>query len=390
MRILHVNSYYSGNNFFRNLYDKQMVSGLDIKVYVPVSTNVDTSALDLGDYTTISSSHNKYDRLIFHFKHKKIYNDIIKKYAMNEISIVHAHSLFSNGYIAFRLKKDFKIPYIVAVRNTDVNTFFKYMIHLRPLGVKIIQESEKVVFLSESYRDFVIKKYISAELREEILNKAVVIPNGIDDFWINNKGALKGKPGKDMLRLIYAGTVNRNKNLTTTIKAIEILRRKGYNIIFTVVGKIADKSIYRRITRLLYVNYIPPKAKENLLQIYSANDIFVMPSIHESFGLVYAEAMSQGLPVVYTEGQGFDGQFEEGIVGYHVNCLSAEDIAKKIVFIIEDYKEISNSCIKNVDKFMWKEISNEYVKIYGNIIKNDLNTPSGDRFLFQNTRCKRI
>ena len=38
--------------------------------------------------------------------------------------------------------------------------------------------------------------------------------------------------------------------------------------------------------------------------IYRENDIYVMPSIIETFGLVYAEAMSQGLPVIYTRGQG--------------------------------------------------------------------------------------
>jgi len=46
-----------------------------------------------------------------------------------------------------------------------------------------------------------------------------------------------------------------------------------------------------------------------------------MPSITETFGLVYAEALSQGLPVLYTRGQGFDRQFEEGEVGYAVDCF---------------------------------------------------------------------
>ena len=47
-----------------------------------------------------------------------------------------------------------------------------------------------------------------------------------------------------------------------------------------------------------------------------------MTSLGESFGLTYAEAMSQGVPVIYSKGQGFDGQFKEGVVGYHVDPLS--------------------------------------------------------------------
>ena len=78
----------------------------------------------LGDYTTISRNHGKYDRVIFHIKHRKIYNDIVKTYDIEKMSLIHAHSLFSNSYIAYKLKRrNFNVPYIVAVRDTDVNVF---------------------------------------------------------------------------------------------------------------------------------------------------------------------------------------------------------------------------------------------------------------------------
>lgn len=144
MKILHINSYYSVSNFYKNLYDKQKEHGLHIDVYVPVSKAIDTSKLELGDYTTISANHNKYDRVFFHIKHRKIYKDIINRYSMNDYSIIHAHSLFSNGYIAYKLYKNYSIPYIVAVRNTDVNVFFKKMIHLRRLGREILRNAKKL------------------------------------------------------------------------------------------------------------------------------------------------------------------------------------------------------------------------------------------------------
>lgn len=367
MKILHINSYYRENYLYKNLFDRQKESGLNLDVYVPVPTSMDVSALKHGEYTTISANHGKYDRLFFHIKHKKIYADIVKKYAMNEFNIVHAHSLFSNGYIALRLKKDFGTPYVVAVRSTDVNTFFKYMIHLRKLGVEILKEAEKVIFLSKFYRDFVIEKYVLAKLKNEIFDKTEIIPNGIDDFWFQNKGTLKASTKHDNLRLVYAGVINKNKNLIATVKAIELLRQKGYHARFTVVGRIADKSIYQQITALKYVKYIEPKPKEELIEIYRANDIFVMPSIHETFGLVYAEAMSQGLPVIYTKGQGFDEQFEEGMVGYHVDCFNAEEIANRIIDMSNNYEVLSKNCTKLCSKFDWQIISKNYRKLYGDV-----------------------
>ncbi|MDH6431130.1 MULTISPECIES: glycosyltransferase family 4 protein [unclassified Paenibacillus] len=369
MNILHINSYYSGSNFYKNLYDRQIENGLDINVYVPVSKSTDVSALNLGEYTTKSANHGKYDRIFFHIKHVKIYADIVKKYDMNTIYITHAHSLFSNGYIALLLKKKYDIPYIVAVRNTDVNIFFKYMFHLRAIGIEILKEADKVIFLSESYRNIVLDKYISSNLKKDIMHKTVIIPNGIDDFWLQNKGKPKMKNEHKELRLVYAGVINKNKNLLTTVKAIEVLLRKGFNVEFTIVGRIADKGIYKRISRIPYVKYIDPKPKEELLNIYRTNDIFIMPSIKETFGLVYAEAMSQGLPIVYTKGQGFDKQFQEGEVGYHVDCGNPNEIANVIEKILDNYKQISIQCINSANVFSWEKVVTDYNEIY-NLLGN--------------------
>ena len=76
-----------------------------------------------------------------------------------------------------------------------------------------------------------------------------------------------------------------------------------------------------------------------------------MPSKTETFGLVYAEAMSQGLPVIYTRGQGFDGQFEEGEVGYSVDCKDKKEISMKIIDIINNYDVISRNAINLVDRY---------------------------------------
>ena len=93
-----------------------------------------------------------------------------------------------------------------------------------------------------------------------------------------------------------------------------------------------------------------------------------MPSKHETFGLVYAEAISQGLPIIYTREQGFDGQFKEGEVAYSVQYDSAEEIAEKIELIIKDYETVSKTCIERVNRFDWNKIADKYLKIYYDIL----------------------
>ena len=88
---------------------------------------------------------------------------------------------------------------------------------------------------------------------------------------------------------------------------------QGYNVKLYSSWKIEDKKIYKKlkINHLLIILHL--YQRKNLIEFIGENDIFVMPSINETFGLVYAEAMSQGLPVIYTKGQGFDKQFNDGL-----------------------------------------------------------------------------
>lgn len=365
MKVLHVNSYYIGSGFYKNLYREQVKTGLDIDVYVPTSKDKDISSLNLGEYTYISKNHGKYDRIIFGLKHSKIYKDIVEKYNIGEYDLVHAHSLFSNGYIAYKLNKDYGIPYVVAVRNTDINTFFKYMVHLRSLGVKILKNAKSVIFISDLYKKKILKEYVSGKLKDEIVEKSVIVPNGVDDFWLDNKycGRQFDNNNKN-IKILYVGVINKNKNIEATIEACKRLIEEGYNIEYTIIGRLVDDNYKSIIENNSFISYIGHTDKENLLKYYRESDIFVMPSKHETFGLVYLEAMSQGLPLIYTRGQGFDGRFKEGEVGFSVKYDDSEEIASNIRKIIGNYNEISKRCLEKVEDFNWESIAEKYREIY--------------------------
>lgn len=94
--------------------------------------------------------------------------------------------------------------------------------------------------------------------------------------------------------------------------------------------------------------------------------LFAMPSIYETFGLVYVESISQNLPIIYTKKQGVDGMFDE-TVGISVNPLSVDDIKEAIRTIIINHEKYDNS---NVDfsQFDWNKIAFNYRKDYMEIV----------------------
>lgn len=365
MDILQICNGYLDTKLFDKLFTTLEKQQIKNNIYVPINKRKYVDAI-IPKNVIVSKCFNSFDRVIFHLKHTKVLRDILKHYDINKIDLLHAHTLFSNGYIAYKLHEKYGIPYIVTVRNTDVNIFFKKMIYLRGLGIKIMRNAEQIIFLSPAYKENCISEYIPRNLQEKVTEKSVVLPNGINEYFLNNKfqdRVMINNKSKS-LKVIYVGTINGNKNIETTIKACQILIEKGICVTYTIVGDIKDDKIKSIIDEHKFIKYNPPCDKEQIVEYMRKADIFVMPSITETFGLVYAEAMSQGLPVIYTKGQGFDKQFEEGQVGYSVDCFDHKAIAEKIIHVVDNYEIISNSCVKLSSKFDWELISKQYVKLY--------------------------
>jgi glycosyltransferase involved in cell wall biosynthesis len=170
------------------------------------------------------------------------------------------------------------------------------------------------------------------------------------------------------IKIIVAGTIVKNKNHLTTLAACKILLDRGYDVQFMVVGHSFDNALRAKLVRERIIQYIPNQPKEELIKLYRGSDIYVMPSVKETFGLAYAEAMSQGLPLIYTRGQGFDQQFEDGQVGYSVSCFDPQEITDRIVMIIENYESISRRCVTLAHKFDWNNIAQVYTRIYREIV----------------------
>lgn len=367
MKILHVNSYYSNRGFYKHLYERLIRDGVETTVYVPVPYSYHCDQDDKGDYTDIAPIYTQIDRLLYFSKQQKIWRDLNKRYDLREYDLIHAHSLFANGHTALKCYEALGIPYIVCVRGTDAQLFFRRMLHLRHVGIRIMLKAEIVVFLSSSYRDYVLSTYTQARYRDRIRQKSVVIPNGIDESWIENRKS-RTRTKQDEIHLIATGEIKRNKNYLAAAHACEKLLEKNIRVQYTVVGPVVNKKYHKRLLRFEFVRYVPKTDRAGLINLYCSHDIFVLPSIHETFGLVYAEAMSQGLPVVYTRGEGFDGQFPDGEVGYAVDCRNPGEIAEKIVNILACYNKMSQNCTNKCKKFEWKKISDVYANLYYSIV----------------------
>lgn len=356
MKVLQLCSLY-GDKFLESLMLSIESNNVEISVFYP--RRYDKEYQNENKNVVSDKIYNRLDGILYYSKILKILVKLEKSCLIEEKDIVHAHTLYTDGVVAYYLYRKYGVPYIVAVRSTDLNYYYKYRKDLFFLARAVLKNAKNVIFLSESY---LIKTEIYFKLN--LSTKGNVIPNGISARYLENLRKDLRKDERKNIEILTVGFISRRKNQLSVAKAIHLLNSK-YNqkINYNVIGKILDENVHDELMSYEFVSYYEFMDKSQLIEMYREADIFVMPSLSETFGLTYLEAISQNVPVIYTKNEGFDGHFPLGKVGYSVEAKNIEDIAKKIMMILENYSQFENISYL-VKDFEWNKISLQYKKIY--------------------------
>lgn len=371
LKVLHINCNYLGSNeVHRTMISEFKKYGKnEYDVFVPVKKRF---RFKKEKNVFVTNCIGDFDKYFYYYKQRKICKALkCCGLDVGGYNCVHAFTLFTDGGVANKIYRLYGIPYIVAVRDTDLNFFLKYKPYLKRRARTILEESSKIVFLSESYKRLLIKKLFNNG-KYPFEDKTVILPNGVDDYWIKNIYHKKRDLDGSVLKAIFVGKINKRKNVILIKKALDLYNKRIGNMRLTVVGKVDDKRVFKKIKKDKNISYCGTKDKEQLLELYRNHDVYVMPSHTESFGMVYVEAMTQGLPLIYTMGQGFDKQFAEGVVGYHVSDKDPNSIIDALQMIVNSYSDICSNCVKCCLRFRWSNICKSYDMIYGHIAKEEV------------------
>lgn len=285
-------------------------------------------------------------------------------FPVQEADCLYGNMTFEDGTICRLLAKKYRKEYCVSLRNADINTPFLWKIPwIKYTGIANLRQAKQIIIQSLAYKEKLLDK-LPAKYKKEISEKIVIIPNAIDDFWIDNSYK-KTKGISKPIKLLTVGRIIPIKNHLDVAQVVENLIERGYDIKYFVIGQIGNEEIERKLRKYKFVTILPFEEKEKLINRYRESDIFIMPSVPETFGLVYLEALTQGLPLIYSKNEGFDKLFPDGFVGYPVVHNEYNDIETKIIDIISNYKCYSVNAVQYIDNFRWSVISDKYLKCFG-------------------------
>ena len=215
--------------------------------------------------------------------------------------------------------------------------------------------------------------YLSNGVNE---GKLIDLSLGVDFDKYSAVSTKKSQLNKEFI-ILFVGNVNPEKGVHVLLEAINKSKLENIKIIFN--GGLPDyfESIFNNHVQILKHRNIsiivnPGEPSQN----YGAASIFVLPSVHESFGLVVLEAMAAGLPVIVSDMVGAKDCVKEGVNGYVFSSGNSDELSiilKKLYSNKELVDKMGRSSAAIAENYDWSLIVTKLVNLINSseIIKDE-------------------
>lgn len=207
------------------------------------------------------------------------------------------------------------------------------------LEKKAVLKSNLVTSSTLSHREMIAKEYNISPKSIKIIPLGVEICNCFE-----GGGGVDYAISEKKFSILYVSRLERRKGTEVLLKILPDLIKKKSNIHIFIVGKDTNnryQMMFRRkhgekyFSNVHFVGFVDRKILEDY---YKKCDLFVLPSLYESFGLVYLEAMKYGKAVVGCKSGGIPEVVDNGKTGILVPPNDANLLMEKIIHLIENYE----------------------------------------------------
>ena len=227
------------------------------------------------------------------------------------------------------------------------------------------------IYNSSKFHVVVPSKWLMQKAEQSVLQsqKISLIYNGIDTniFHQKNKMEMKRKLGLPENKMVIAFLADSGKN--NPWKGWEytenIIKSDFIDAHFICIG--GEKPKENPNDKVQYINYIKDEA--TIAEYLSASDIFLYPSLADSFPLVVIEALSCGTPVVTFKTGGIPEIVSHKENGYVAKYMDIDDLKKGLLYIknlsLKDSEAMINRSIEKIAKnFSADEMVANYLSVY--------------------------
>lgn len=291
---------------------------------------------------------------------------------VNKLDLLHVHYAIPHASAAYYARQILKktnadIPYITTLHGTDITLVGKDQTYA-PVVTHSINESDAITAVSDSLRE---ETYRSFEVEKDI----VVIPNFVDTerFRQSDKDHFKRMVAPNGERiLVHASNFRKVKRVDDVIRIFERVREKVPSKLL-MIGDGPERQNAEELARTLRIfkdiRFLG--RQDQMDEILSISDLFLLPSQNESFGLSALEAMACGVPVISTNAGGLPEINIHDKTGYLSDVGDILNMSQHAIHILSDDSTLGsfkNAASLHARSFDKSRIVPIYEQLYESVI----------------------
>ncbi|OSZ78502.1 N-acetyl-alpha-D-glucosaminyl L-malate synthase BshA [Chitinophagaceae bacterium IBVUCB1] len=292
----------------------------------------------------------------------------------NNLDLLHVHYAIPHASAAYFARQILKkagkdIPYITTLHGTDITLVGKDQTYA-PVVTFSINESDAITAVSDNLKEETYKYF---NIEKEI----IVIPNFVDTdrFQHSNKEHFKKMLAPNGERILaHVSNFRKVKRAEDVVTMFAKVHEQVPSKLLMIGDGPERQNIEEYCRTLNICNDIRFLGKqEQVDEILSITDLFVLPSQYESFGLSALEAMACGVPVISTNAGGLAEINVQGVTGYMSNVGDTDDMAAHAIEILSNDNKLQTfkaNAIAHAKTFSRQRVIPLYEQLYDNVLAN--------------------
>ncbi|MCG1024840.1 glycosyltransferase family 4 protein [Dehalobacter sp.] len=280
--------------------------------------------------------------------------------------LIHAHVALPDGHAAFLLKKDADIPLVVTIHGQDFQSTLTKNEKCRRRLFEVLEGTDRIIAVSSKLKNIIRD--------QAFFSKTEVINNGIDLNDCVPPPDISGNTRKE-IRILSVSNLKKTKGIDLNLRAVSSLTKKYPSLKYFIAGDGEERKALEDLTESLNLKdkvvFLGKLTHPEVMKEMAEADIFCLPSWQEGFGVVYIEAMAQGLPAIGVRGEGIEDALIHGQNGLLVAPRNVEDLSGALDVLLRDpvyCRRLGEAGRQTVlDRFTWSHQAAQTARVYQNL-----------------------
>jgi glycosyltransferase involved in cell wall biosynthesis len=338
---------------------------------------------------------SKKNKFLLDRKGGNPYSWSLYKYLLqgDNIDIVHCHTMQRIANTVRQAARKKRIPYVISFHGGFFNVPQSELDEMQePLRgtfnygkiLDILLQNQKFLDDADGIICVGYNEYLST--REKYPDKVVeYLPNGvdIDRFKVEKNSSFKSKFNIPDNRevILCISRIDSQKNQEILLDLLKILRDRKENIHLVLIGPVTSQAYFDKLQLKIDRNFLNDnitlikglKADDpDLVNAYKSADYFILPSVHEPFGIVILEAWASGVPVIASSVGGLQKLISDQKTGLLFSSSSLDDLLEQFILLRKN-PELKKSITENAfqavcAEYSWSTVTEQLIEFYRKVI----------------------